>query len=92
MGKRKKIPIKTEVEIKKMRVAGEVASTVLQATAKAISPGKTTLEIDQVAAALIEEHGATSAFLGYRGYPGTNCNSVNDEVVHGIGGSRRIQP
>lgn len=92
MAKRKKIPIKTAAEIAKMRVAGEVASTVLQATAKAIAPGKTTLEIDQVAAALIEEHGATSAFLGYRGFPGTICISVNEEVVHGIGGTRRIQP
>jgi methionyl aminopeptidase len=92
MGKKKKIPIKTADEIRKMRVAGGVASAILQATAKAIEPGRTTLEIDRHAAALIEEHGATSAFLGYRGFPGTICISVNDEVVHGIGGARRIQP
>lgn len=92
MGKKRKIPIKTAAEIAKMRLAGEIASAVLQETAKAIEPGKTTLEIDQVAARLIEKHGATSAFLGYRGFPGTICISVNEEVVHGIGGKRRIQP
>jgi methionyl aminopeptidase len=92
MGKKRKIPIKSAADIARMRIAGEVASTVLQETAKAIEPGKTTLEIDQVAAQLIEKHGATSAFLGYREFPGTICISVNDEVVHGIGGSRRIQP
>ena len=92
MGNKRKIPIKTAAEIARMRVAGEIASAILQETAKAIEPGKTTLEIDQVAAKLIDQHGATSAFLGYRGFPGTICISVNEEVVHGIGGQRRIQP
>ena len=92
MAKRGKIPIKTPEEIRKMRVAGEAASAVLQATAKAIEPGKTTAEIDAFAAELIAEQGGTSAFLGYRGFPGNICISINDEVVHGIGGPRRIQP
>ncbi|NNC87008.1 MAG: type I methionyl aminopeptidase [Akkermansiaceae bacterium] len=95
MAKRKKkkgIPIKSAEEIEKMRVAGKVASTVLQAAARAIEVGKTTGDIDALAAQLIEEHGATSAFLNYRGFPGNICISVNDEVVHGIGGPRRIQP
>lgn len=92
MAKRGKIPIKTEAEIRKMRIAGEVASNVLQGTMKAVAPGVTTGEVDAHAAELIAEQGATSAFLGYRNFPGNICISVNEEVVHGIGGDRRIQP
>lgn len=92
MAKRVKIPIKTEEEIRKMRIAGEAASEVLQATAKAIEPGRTTAEIDAYAAELIKERGGTATFLGYRSFPGNICISINEEVVHGIGGPRRIQP
>lgn len=75
-----------------MRAAGEVASAVLQKTAASVEVGMTTGEVDAYAARLIEEHGATSAFLNYRGFPGNICISVNEEVVHGIGGPRKIQP
>lgn len=92
MGKRVKIPIKSEAEIRKMRIAGEAASEVLQATAKFIEPGRTTAEIDAYAAELIAERGGTPTFLGYRGFPANICISINEEVVHGIGGPRRVQP
>ncbi len=92
MAKRLKIPIKSESEIRKMRKAGEAASEVLQATAKFIQPGRTTGEIDQHAAELIAERGGTATFLGYRGFPANICISINEEVVHGIGGTRRVQP
>lgn len=92
MAKRHKIRIKTPQEIDKMRVAGGVASQILQDLARAVQPGKTTGEIDQLAAELMREHECKSAFLGYRGFPGQTCISVNEEVVHGIGGERRIQP
>ena len=92
MAKRVKIPIKTEAEIRKMRIAGEAASEVLQATAKHIEPGRTTAEIDAFAAELIKERDATPTFLGYRSFPGNICISINEEVVHGIGNQRRIQP
>jgi methionyl aminopeptidase len=92
MARRHKIRIKSPQEIKKMRVAGGVASQILQDLAKAVQPGMTTGEIDQLAAELMREHECKSAFLGYRGFPGQTCISVNEEVVHGIGGERRIQP
>ncbi len=92
MAKHVKIPIKTESEIRKMRIAGEVASEVLQAAAGFIKPGRTTAEIDAYAAQLIAEKGGTPTFLGYRDFPANICISINEEVVHGIGGARRIQP
>jgi len=92
MGKKSRIPIKSVAEIARMRVAGEAASAVLQATAKYIEPGRTTGEVDAYAGELIKEAGGTATFLGYRGFPGNICISINEEVVHGIGGARRIQP
>ena len=75
-----------------MRVAGSTASSILQALARAARPGITTREIDELAAELMRENDCKSAFLGYRGFPGQTCISVNEEVVHGIGGDRVIQP
>jgi len=85
------IPIKTNKEIDKMRTACRVASDILEHVAMQIRPGVTTKEIDQAAADLMSENGCKSAFLGYRGFPGHICISLNEEVVHGIGGPRRIQ-
>jgi methionyl aminopeptidase len=85
------IPIKTEREIEKMRVAGRAASDILDRVSALVRPGITTGEVDQAAADYIAEAGCKSAFLGYRGFPGNICISVNEEVVHGIGGPRRIQ-
>jgi methionyl aminopeptidase len=56
-----------------------------------VRPGITTGEVDQAAADLMADAKCTSAFLGYRGFPGNICISLNEEVVHGIGGRRRIQ-
>ncbi len=75
-----------------MRTAGSIASSILQALVKEVAPGRTTGEIDRLAAELMREHDCKSAFLGYRGFPGFTCISVNEEVVHGIGGPRRILP
>jgi methionyl aminopeptidase len=85
------IPIKNEREIVKMRAACRSASTVLDRVSALIRPGITTREVDQAAADFINEERCKSAFLGYRGFPGTICISVNEEVVHGIGGTRRVQ-
>jgi len=85
------IPIKNAKEIEKMRVAGRTASEVLERVSNLIRPGITTGEVDQAAADFMSESGARSAFLGYRGFPGHICISLNEEVVHGIAGSRRIQ-
>lgn len=92
MARHNRIPIKSAREIDKMREAGRVASDVLQQLAKAVEPGRTTGEIDALAAELMRQHDSKSAFLGYRGFSGQICISINEEVVHGIGGPRRIQP
>lgn len=85
------IPIKNERETEKMRTACRCASDILDHISSLIRPGITTGEVDQAAADYMSELGCKSAFLGYRGFPGNICISVNEEVVHGIGGPRRIQ-
>jgi methionyl aminopeptidase len=85
------IPIKSEREIEKMRVACRCASEILDRTSSLVRPGITTGEVDLAASDFMSEMGCKSAFLGYRGFPGNICISVNEEVVHGIGGARRIQ-
>jgi methionyl aminopeptidase len=85
------IPIKTPSEIEKMRLACRAAGEVLGRISALVQPGVTTGEVDAAAAAFMAELGCKSAFLGYRGFPGNICISVNDEVVHGIGGARKIQ-
>jgi len=90
MGKRSKIPIKSKQEIEKMRAAGALASEVLQATAAFIEAGKTTGEVDQFAKEMMEKKRCKSAFYKYRDFPGYTCISMNEEVVHGIGGDRVI--
>lgn len=84
------IPIKTAAEIEKMRLAGQAAARVLHDLSSLVEPGKTTGEIDRAAGVLIKKLGCRSAFLGYHNFPGEICISVNEEVVHGIGGSRRL--
>lgn len=84
------IPIKSPAEIEKMRAAGDLAARILNAVADRIAPGVTTGELDAYAGELIAGAGAKSAFLGYHKYPGQLCISLNEEVVHGIGGPRRI--
>jgi methionyl aminopeptidase len=85
------IIIKTPDDLAHMRVSGQMAAEVLDAVARKVGPGVTTGELNVFAAELIGKLGGKSAFFGYRGYPGHICVSVNDEVVHGIPGSRRIQ-
>ena len=75
-----------------MRDAGRVAAEILQVLASEVTPGRTTGEIDRLAGDLIRKNGCVSAFLGYRGFPGQTCISVNEEVVHGIGGPRKLMP
>ncbi len=84
------IPIKRGHEIDKMRRAGEAAATVLSRLVGLIAPGVTTGEIDHAAGQIMAELGITSAFLGYKKFPGQICISINEEVVHGIGGPRKI--
>ena len=85
------IILKNDRDLEAMRPAGEVARSVLEDVAAWIKPGVTTREIDQFAAGLIKQHGAKSAFLGYRKYPCHICISVNEQVVHGLAGDRRVE-
>jgi methionyl aminopeptidase len=84
------IPIKRPHEIEKMRQAGETAAWILQNLVEMIAPGVTTGEVDHRASQLMSEAGVKSAFLGYKKFPGHICIGLNEEVVHGIGGSRPI--
>ncbi|MBL9185719.1 MAG: type I methionyl aminopeptidase [Verrucomicrobiaceae bacterium] len=85
------IPIRHGAQQQSIRRACQVARDVLLATAAQVRAGATTAEIDRFAAADMKARGATSAFLNYRQFPGHICISINEEVVHGIGGPRVIQ-
>jgi len=74
-----------------MRAACVVGSTVLEEVGAFIRPGVTTKEVDDFAAERIKSYGAKSAFLGYRRYPCCICISVNEQVVHGLAGPRRLE-
>jgi methionyl aminopeptidase len=84
--------IKTDADRKGLEAAGSVVRLTLDALAEALRPGISTAELDGVAAAIFAAHGARSAPLLVYGFPGTVLISVNDEVVHGVPGPRRIQP
>ena len=86
------IPLKSAVELKAMRVSCRMTATVLAEVAAAVQPGVTTGELDALTRRLIEGMGAKPSFLGYRGYPGAICISINDEVIHGIPGRRVVLP
>jgi len=78
-------------DLEAMRPACSVAGSVLNDVAAWIKPGVTTKEIDLYAAARIKHYGGKSAFLGYRKYPCQICISVNEQVVHGLAGERRVE-
>jgi len=85
------ISCKNERELEKMRVSGRVTAQALEALRLAVRPGVTTKEIDAYADELIRQAGAVPAFLGYQGFGGSICTSLNEEVVHGIPGSRKLK-
>jgi methionyl aminopeptidase len=94
------IIIKSERELVPMRQAGRINGSVLRALAQAVRPGITTRELDRMARDLLRSAGATPAFLGYpnpdphyagSSYPAAINTSVNDELVHGIPGRRRLK-
>jgi len=84
------ISLKIGRDVEKMRSAGRAARTVLEEVAAYVKPGLTTKELDEFAGQSIRKTGGVSAFLGYRHYPCNICISVNDEVVHGLAGDRRM--
>ncbi len=88
------IYIKSEQEIALMREAGRINALALAAVREAIQPGVSTAELDAIAADVILKHAAKPAFLGVPGaypYPATTTISINEEMVHGIPGKRKLQ-
>ena len=78
------IAIKSLHEIEKMKVAGRIAGAALREAGRAVRPGITTAELDEIVRSCIEAEGATPTFLGYGGFPASACVSVNEQVIHGI--------
>jgi methionyl aminopeptidase len=91
-----RIPVKTRAEAEKMRAAARHVAEILLELREAVRPGITTRELDELAEKRIAERGVVSSFKGYDphglpAYPGVLCVSVNEEIVHGIPGSRKIE-
>lgn len=85
------IVVKTNTEIASMKRAGQISAKALQVGGEAIKAGATTKEVDTAIHDYIVSEGAVPSFLGYGGFPGSACISINDEVIHGIPGKKVIQ-
>ncbi|MDP9884795.1 methionyl aminopeptidase [Sinomonas atrocyanea] len=90
MGSQRKIEYKNNGQLRIMAEAGVLLSRALDAAVAAVAPGVTTDELDAAFAEVVDAARAQYNFLGYYGYPKHICVSVNDEVVHGIPGPRRL--
>lgn len=86
------IRIKTAKQIDGIRRSCQLLAEVLELLETQVTPGITTLELDEVARKEIGKRGGRPAFLGYQGFPGALCTSVNEEVIHGIPGNRTLRP
>ena len=73
-----------------MKLAGKITGGALKAAENALHPGMTTAQLDKIIHDYIVSHGATPSFLGYGGFSGSACISINDQVIHGIPGKRKI--
>lgn len=85
------ISIKSDREIELMKQAGHINYLTHQEVKKHLKVGITTDELNKIADKFIKDQGCTASFLNYEGYPKSICISVNDEVVHGIPGNRKIK-
>jgi methionyl aminopeptidase len=83
--------LKSPRELEKMRTAGRITAEALELARKIVAPGIRTQEIDEALHRLIKDRGGVPAFLGLYGFPASVCVSVNEEVVHGIPGRRRLE-
>ena len=84
------IKLKSEEEIKVMREAGRISALALETAGKAIEPGISTKELDEIARKCIESNGAIPSFLGVDGFPATACISINEELIHCIPSENKI--
>ena len=84
------IQLKNPLQIKEMRDAGRITGEALLVARENIREGISTYELDQIIRNYIEKQGAKPSFLGYGGFPGSACISINDEVIHGIPSKKRF--
>ena len=84
------IQLKNPLQIKEMKEAGRITGEALILAREHIREGVSTFEIDKVIRNHIEKQGAKPSFLGYHGFPGSACISINDEIIHGIPSKKRI--
>jgi len=85
------IVLKNKSELEIMRVACKISAQALAVGGEMVKPGVTTAQIDKAIHKFIQSQNATPSFLGYGGFPASACISVNNEVIHGIPGSRVVQ-
>ncbi len=85
------VELKTREEIEKIKKSGKILRQALELVKSKVKVGITTGELDKIAEEFIRSKGAIPACKGYEGFPGTMCISVNDEVVHGIPGKRKLK-
>jgi methionyl aminopeptidase len=81
---------KSTEELDKMRKSGRITAGTIERVLAAVRPGATTAQLDAVAERYIRDRGATPSFKGYRGFTGSICTSLNNEIVHGIPSDRRV--
>jgi methionyl aminopeptidase len=84
------ITVKSPQEVERMRRAGHIAGMALAAAGAAAKPGITTKELNAIAHGVITKAGARPSFLGYNKFPASICTSVNEQLIHGIPGKRRL--
>ncbi len=85
------IILKSRQELNDIRISSQIVTEVLNQLRKFVVPGITTEELDEMAEDFIKKKGAEPAFKGYKGYSHSICTSINEEVVHGIPGKRKLQ-
>ena len=85
------ISLKSPSQIERMRRAGRLTAQARALAGSLVRPGVTTHEIDTAVRKFIESHGAKPSFLGYGGFKGSACISINEEVIHGIPGPRKLK-
>lgn len=84
------ITLKTAEEQAKIARACRLTAQCMEELKSMVRPGVTTLELDRAAEDFIRSHGGVPTFKGHRGFPGSLCTSVNEEVVHGIPSNRKL--
>lgn len=85
------IPIKSEKDLEMIRRSGEILARIMQKLRASIKIGISTQDLDRLAQGLLQKEGAVAAFKGYRGFPANICTSINEEIIHGLPGDRKLK-